>query len=178
MGQLEFQVGDVVLVKVNQFRKWYRWLLAKLIQLFDRTHYHHCIIYVNNNQFHSAEAEGVVVQELNHYKNDEVLVLRPLLPLSSVEKFRYLEYANSLLGRKYDYWGTLFFQLIYRLTAIWIGPRKLKASRKLFCSEHCLMPIHKVRGYFHNVWNRSPGDICRSSGYYYVVHEGTVMQLL
>jgi hypothetical protein len=173
---MTLQTGDILLVKVGKFRTWYRWLLAKLIQLIDRNYYHHCAIYVDG-LIHEADSVGVIERTIHWYQHDTVCVLRPIEPLTPPETFKYLQAAREQLGKPYDYWGTLLFQLIYRLTFkwLWLGKTHASAGKKLYCSEHCLMPIHKVRGYFNAPWKVSPGDIKRSSGYYKVVWEGKLL---
>src|SRR6187402_2761560 len=123
---MTFQNGDILLVKVNHFSTWYKWLLAKLIQFFDKTYYHHCAIYIDG-QIHEADAHGVVVRDYSHFKYDELCVLRLVKPIESSEIFRYRATANDLVGKKYDYWSTLFFQLIYRTTRFWLGRRSARA---------------------------------------------------
>lgn len=163
--------GDIILVKVNEFTTWYRWLLAKLIQLFDRNYYHHCMIYIDG-KIHEADAKGVVVNDFSKYANDEILVFRPIHPLSEAELMALIYFAEQQLGKPYDYWGTMFFQLIYRLTGLWLGKSYGHAQAKLYCSEHCVLPYNAIRGYFHAPWKVSPGDLRRSSGYFFVAFEG------
>lgn len=169
----EFRDGDILLVKVNHFRTWYRWLLAKLIQLFDRNYYHHCVLYVAG-VFHEADASGVIIRSRSWYSGDEICLLRPIHSLSPSDLPHYISLANAQLGKPYDYWGTLLFQLIYRLTFrfIWLGKRGNNANKKLYCSEHCITPYHELRGWFPKPWKISPGDLRRSSGYFQVVFEG------
>jgi len=165
------QNGDIILVKVNTFRKWYTFLLAKLIQIFDRAYYHHCALYING-KINEADAGGVVVRDMSHYKGDEICVLRLIHPITEQEGTIYLSTASEQVGKKYDFWSTLFFQLIYRVTGMWFGFRKTHAQSRLFCSEHCILPIHHLRGYFPKPWLISPGDLRKASGYYYVAFEG------
>lgn len=171
---MTFENGDIILVKVNHFSTWYKWLLAKLIQLFDRAYYHHCVLYIDGG-IHEADSNGIVKRELSHLKYDEVCVLRLINPITAEERYSYLETARGLVGKKYDYWSTLFFQLIFRTVGLWFG-RRSTAQNRLFCSEHCVLPIHKVRGYFVKPWLISPGDLRRSTGYHYVVFEGTYIE--
>ena len=162
--------GDIILIKVNKFTTWYRFLLGKLIQLFDRTYYHHCAIYIDG-KLHEADGHGVVEIDLSKYDNDNYAVIRPILELSKQEEEELKFILNAQLGKPYDYWGTLFYQLIYRLTKLWFGPKNERARAKLFCSEHCILPYHKLRGYFRKSYLISPGDILRSSGYFKIVLE-------
>jgi hypothetical protein len=168
---MNLENGDIILIKVNRFSRWYRWLLAKLIQFFDRNYYHHCAIYFNG-LIHEADADGVVISSLERYSGDEILILRAVKPLTRQESVLLMRMAEMCLGSKYDYWGTLFFQLIYRLTGVWLGKTHNRANKKLFCSEHCILPYFQVRGYFPNHWKVSPGDLRRAGGYFYVEYEG------
>lgn len=161
------QTGDIALVQVNNFSTWYRALLGKLIQWFDRTYYHHAVLYCDG-VFHEADTR-VVERPLSHYNGDRLYILELIDPLTDSESSYYVAIADHQLDKKYDYWGTLFFQLIYRLTGIWIGKKGKGAERKPFCSEHVLTPIYHVRGYFQDKYKWSPGDVCRKGAAYYRV---------
>jgi hypothetical protein len=156
--------GDIALVQVREFSTWYRALLGRLIQWID-CYYHHAILYVDG-VFHEADSK-VVERPLSHYNGDRLLILELIDPLTEGERRYYECIADDQLDKKYDYWGTLFFQLIYRITAIWFGRKGKAAEERPFCSEHTLTPIHHVRGYFQDKYKWSPGDIMRKGSFYY-----------
>lgn len=164
---MRLQTGDIALVKVRKFTAWYRFLFAKLIQFFDRTYYHHSIAFIDGI-FLEADTK-VVTRSLEHYNGDTLLVLELLDPLTVEEKLLYREKAKKHLGKKYDYWGAMFVQLIYRLIGLWLGGKGKRSERKPYCSELVLMLINEVRGYFQDKHRWSPGDIMRKGGMYYRV---------
>lgn len=163
---MKFNTGDIALVQVREFSTWYRALLGKAIQLIDGF-YHHAVAYVDG-VFHEADTK-VVERPLSYYNGDRLLILELIQPLTEAEKSLYIAIAYNQLGKKYDFWGTLFFQLIYRITGIWFGPKGKAAEKKPYCSEHALTPIYYVRGYFQDKYKWSPGDIMRKGSFYYRV---------
>jgi hypothetical protein len=163
-----------MLVKVSHFSKWYRALFARGIQFFDKSFYHHAVLWCNVS-FHEADTK-VIARELDHYDGDNVVVLELINGLSVNEKMLYIQFCQEQLGKKYDYFGALFYQLLYRTTGVWIGHKGSVAERREFCSEHCLTPINKVRGYFADKYKWSPGDIFRKGGMYYKVKWEGVFQ--
>lgn len=170
---MKLSTGDIMLVKVNKFSKWYRALFAKGIQLFDRSFYHHAVLFCGG-VFHEADTK-VVSRPLSHYSGDHVLILELIKPLSESERNQYVQECIKLLDRKYDYVGAIFFQLLYRLTGLWFGRTGKLSEKRPFCSEHTLTPINKIRGYFADKYKISPGDIRRLGGaYYHVKFEGTM----
>lgn len=170
---MKFETGDIVLVKVNDFSTWYRWLLAKFIQFFDGVYYHHAGTIVNGLLY---EADKKVIKRIpRHLVGDEIIVFRLKVPLSDPEKIYYEKLAEDTLGRSYDYWGTMFHQLIYILTLrrIWIGKTKKSARKKPYCTELAVHMINQIRGYFPQPWKTGPSAlISEAPRYYNVVFEG------
>ena len=164
---MRLQTGDIALVRVSKFTKWYRFLFAKLIQFFDRSYYHHAIAFIDG-VFLEADSR-VVPRPLEYYNGDTLLVLELLDPLMPDEKIRYREKAKKQLSKGYDYWGAMFSQLIYRLFGLWLGGSGKRSERKPYCSELVLILINDVRGYFQDKHKWSPGDIMRKGGMYYRV---------
>lgn len=172
---------DIILFKVNHWNglPWYRKVLAKAIQLIDRNYYHHAGVFIEG-KIHEAEAKGVVESDLDKHIDHQVCILKPIKSLTEAERRRMTFVYKQLIGKKYDYMGTLLFQLIYRLTQqrLWIGTTHNSATRKLYCSEHVVLGYSKVLGFFPQPWKVSPGDIRRSSGYFYVHFEGSFKEYI
>lgn len=164
---MRLQTGDIVLVRVHKFSRWYRFLFAKLIQFFDRTYYHHAAAFIDG-VFLEAD-NRVMVRSLEHYDGNNVLLLELIDPLTSEEKLVYREKAKQQMSKKYDYWGAMFSQLIYRLIGLWLGKKGKRSESKPYCSELVLILINEVRGYFQDKHKWSPGDIMRKGGMYYKV---------
>lgn len=172
---INFQDGDIVLEKVNKFGAWYRWVLAKGIQFFDGIYYHHALTYSGGYLYEAAER--VIVSDLDRLKGSEILVLRLKTPFTEKEKLEFEKELFKSLGKKYDYTGTLFFQLLYILTfrRIWLGRTGKKARRRYYCTELVADVINKVRGYFPEPWKTSPSVIMKLSPFYYdVIYEGRI----
>jgi hypothetical protein len=168
------ETGDIILVKVNKFSTWYRWLLAKLIQFFEGVYYHHACAIVGGLIY---EADTRVVRRSPvHLNGQHVVVLRLKKPLSDRERNMYKFLANQCLDREYDYWGVLLHQLIYILTfrRIWIGKTHSSANSKPYCTEFSVHMIHRLRGYFPTPWKTGPTVLLQLAPLYYeVVFEGT-----
>src|SRR6185369_938209 len=97
----EYQDGDILLLRVNNFRTWYRRLFAALICFFDGVYYHHAQIQCSGFLF---EADTTVKSKpIDFNKGDEVMVLRPIIPLTEIEKKKMEFLLDRELGREYDY---------------------------------------------------------------------------
>lgn len=165
--------GDIILVKVNHFSKWYRKLFAMLVRFFDGVYYHHSQIHYQGFLW---EANTEVVAQLPDYnRGDEVLILRLKKPLTEAEAIRFNELLEKLSGRRYDYWGAMFHQLIYILSfrRIWIGKRGKDADRKPYCTELVTSIMYEIRGYFPEHYKTGPSKLLeRAPLYYDLVFEG------
>lgn len=176
---MTFQTADIILVKVNRFSTWYRKLLGKLIQFFDGVYYHHGGT-IAGMYFYQADTRVVRDRPEVSLMNDEIIVLRLRTPLTARETYLYEKMTSEALGRKYDYLGTLFHQLIYILTfrRIWIGKTGPAASRRPYCTEFAVEPIHRLRGYFPQPWKLGPSGLLKVAPLYYdVVFEGVYQPL-
>lgn len=164
---IKFEDGDIILEKVNSFGAWYRWVLAKGIQFFDGIYYHHALTFSGGYLYEAKER--VVVSEIERLKGSEILVLRLQDPLTTKEKVEFEKELFKALGKKYDYTGTLFFQLIYILTfrRIWLGRTGDKARKRYYCTELVADVINKVRGYFPTPWKTSPSEMIKLAPLYY-----------
>ena len=79
-------------------------------------------------------------------------------------------------GVKYDYFGTMFFQLIKQLTGKWIGSRDVKLETPKYCSEAPMTLHHLVKGIIKKPWGYSPADI-RNDNYFKPVWAGIVKEI-
>lgn len=171
---MTFETGDIILVKVNKFSTWYRWLLAKLIQVFDGVYYHHAGTIVSGLLL-EADTRVIRSSPAARLSGDEIIVFRLKRPLDGDERYLFERLAEEALERKYDYWGTLFHQLLYILSLrrVWIGKTGPSARRKQYCTELVVDMIHRVRGYFPRPWLTSPRALIEQAPRYYdVVYEG------
>lgn len=167
------QDGDIILEKVNDFGAWYRWVLAKGIQLVDGVYYHHALTYSGGLLYEANET--VEIGAKDRLVGSEVLILRLKTPFSVEEEIKFNKELFKSWGKKYDYTGTLLFQLLYILTfrRIWLGRTGKKARRRYYCTELVADAINKVRGYFPQPWKVGPSTILKLGPLYYdVVFEG------
>lgn len=156
MGQVEYQDGDILLLHVNHFSTWYRKLFAKMICFFDGVYYHHAQIYYNGLIY---EADTTVKAKTTKFnEGDEVMILRPITPLTENEKRQLESLLDAELGRKYDYWGAIFHQFVYIITfrKIWIGKVGNSANKKPYCTELVAGIYRMLRGYFPQPYLTSP----------------------
>lgn len=176
---MTFETGDIILIKVNHFSKWHRWLLAKLIQLVDGVYYHHACT-VSNGVVYEADTKVIasLVKEFErHYAGDEVLVLRLRKPLTEGEKYVFEQRMKESVGKPYDYFAVFIHQLIYILTfrRVWLGRTRKKARQKPYCTELVTEAIHHIRGYFPEPWKIGPSVLIKQAALYYdVVYEGKI----
>lgn len=170
---MKLQNGDIVMVKVNNFSTWYRWLFANLIRFVDGVYYHHAQIYFDGKLFEANDR--VVAQPLDYNYGDETLIFRLKTPLSETESSRVKLLLSSSLNRKYDYWGAMLHQLIYIVLfrRVWLGRRGNIADRKPYCTELVTSIMHQVRGYFPEHYKTGPSKLLQQAPLYYeVVQEG------
>ena len=165
----KYQDGDILLLRVNNFRTWYRRLFAALICFFDGVYYHHAQIYFGCFVY-EADTE-VTSKTILFNKGDEIMVFRPIIPLTQ-DEVNHLGYLLKLeYGRKYDYVGAIFHQLIYILTLrkIWIGKRGNSASKKPYCTELIAGIYKELRGYFPQPYLTSPSVLQKQAPNYFKV---------
>lgn len=170
---MNFQNGDIILVKVNKFSAWYRAIFGRAIRFIDGVYYHHAQIYFGGYVY---EADTLVRQQISsHNDGDEVLVMRLNEPLNFKETNKLNVLIADSIGKKYDYWGALFHQLVYILLfrRVWIGRKGNSADRKLYCTEFVASLMFHVRGYFPEHYKISPSKLTQLAPLYYkTVFEG------
>lgn len=170
---MNLQNGDIVLVKVNHFKAWYRFLFAQLIRFFDGVYYHHAQIYFDGRLWEANDK--VMAQRLEYNNGDEVMILRLKKPITPEEHQTLVKVLAVMNGKKYDYWGAMLHQLIYVLTfrRIWIGKRGHVADRNPYCTEFVTSLMHQLRGYFPEHYKIGPAKLLQNAPLYYeVVKEG------
>jgi len=170
---MTLQEGDIVLVKVNNFTTWYRWLFAHLIRFVDGVYYHHAQISFGGMLWQAnTEVECI---EPDYNKGDEVIVLRLKKPLTEKESNRFNKILEEMNGRTYDYWGAIFHQFVYILLfrRVWIGRRGNLADRKAYCTEFVTSIMYRLRGNFPEHYKTGPSKLLQQAPLYYdVVFEG------
>lgn len=170
---MTFQTGDIILIKVNHFSAWYRFALGKAIQ-FVEGFYHHGG-HIARGKIYEADTKVIRSNPEERLAGDNIIVLRLRKPLTEWERTLYEQISDEALGRKYDFWGTLFHQLIYVLTfrKIWIGKTGKAARKRPYCTELAVEAIHQIRGYFQQPWKLGPSGLLKLAPLYYdVVFEG------
>lgn len=168
-----FRNGDVVLWKVNDFSTLPRKILAKGIQLFEGTYYHHATIPCDGKMY---EADKVVREiNLSKYYGSEMLHFRLKKSLSLKEEVQYTNIIKKRLGAKYDFFGVLLWQPIYILSGrrFWFGKRGNNAEEKPYCTEFAIEPINQLRGYFPQKYKVGAYHLLEMAPLYYdLVYEG------
>lgn len=173
---MQFETGDIILIKVNHFSKWYRWLLAKLIQLIDGVYYHHAGT-IAGGKLYEADTKVIANEPYSRLKGDEVIVFRLRKPLTAGEKYVFDKRMKESVGKPYDYFAVFIHQLIYILTLrrVWLGRTRKKARQRPYCTELVTEAIHHIRGYFPEPWKIGPSGLIKQAALYYdVVYEGKV----
>lgn len=172
---MQFQDGDIILEKVNDFGSWYRWILAKGIQFMDGVYYHHALTFYYEYLYEAQERVVAKNAYGDRLKGSEILVLRLKTPLNERERLEFQKELFLALNKKYDYTGTLLFQFLYILffRRVWFGRTNKKSRRRYYCTELVADVINGVRGYFPTPWKTSPSEIMKIAPLYYdVVFEG------
>lgn len=169
---LKMRDGDIILIKKNNFKNWYEKILAKGIQVFDGVYYHHAQMWFNGIWEANRRIECNPISTLTGHN---IIVLRPNIELLSSEKDHIQFLLLKYQGQKYDYWGTLFHQVIYILSLrrLWIGRTGRKAKKKMYCTEFVTSVMNDVRGYFPEQHKIGPHKLLQMAPlYYHVAYEG------
>lgn len=171
---MTFETGDIILIKVNNFTTWYRWLLAKLIQFFDGVYYHHAGT-IADGLLYEADTRVIRRDPASRLAGDEIIVFRLKQPLADSERYLYEHLAQQSMGKRYDYSGVFLHQLVYVLTfrRIWIGKTRRSHFKYPYCTELSVHMINQIRGYFAQPWKIGPNTLIQQATMYYdVVFEG------
>jgi len=170
---IQLEDGDIILVKVNKFKTWYKYLLAKAIQFFDGVYYHHAQMYFEGAIWEANETVQRNSTLVN--RGDDVIVFRLKKRLRLEEHERLKEFLEKSKGRNYDYLGTMFFQVLYILTfrRIWLGPSGRHARKHYYCTELVTRPMRDIRGYFPQSHKIGPSTLLDLLPLHYnAVYEG------
>lgn len=164
------EVGDIILEHTNfNPKEDYVSILSALIRFFTNNYWNHAKYVVETKKglkIQEALAQGIVERDIEEaLKGRDILIMKPIIELSKDEKILYSKYAKRLKGVKYDYFGTLFFQLIKQVFGIWLGSRDVKLETPKYCSEAPMTLHHLVRGIIKKPWGYSPADI-RNDNYF------------
>jgi hypothetical protein len=167
----EPQVGDVMLVRGTAF-------LSKGIQFFMNIYrkalhqpkyvvYNHAAIVVDvwgKKVVAEAGARGIqAIYTAEDYmaQNKKILVKRYKTALTEEEQKLLSQYACSFMYHptRYDFLNFLY-QIALVMTGKWYGPRRAKATKRLYCSEYVAVVMDGVRATFHaQTWDKNPVDI-------------------
>lgn len=170
---MELKDGDVILVHANSFSTWYRWLFSHLIRLLDGVFYNHGQI-VSSGLIYEADTKVRTV-DVSTLDGDNILVLRPKVPLTEEETTWLSSFLELELGRPYGYFAVLVWQLLYILTSrrIWLGFKGGDADRKPYCTELVSRAYNKMRGYYPTYYKTAPSELLSNGAFYFdVVFEG------
>lgn len=178
---LNLEVGDIILTHTKFNPKEDKVsILSALIRYFTNNYWNHAkyVVRVGNElMIQEALAHGIVERTLEDALIDrDILIMKPVTKLTRDEKSLYSKYSKRLKGVKYDYFGTMFFQLIKQLTGKWIGSRDVKLETPKYCSEAPMTLHHLVKGIIKKPWGYSPADI-RNDNYFKPVWAGIVKEI-
>ena len=94
-------------------------LIGRLIRRFTWGEYAHVAIEVDGWTYEALEGKGVIKHKST--RNPDLTLRAP-----DIVKAKLLEYLESKVGLKYDWWGIYSF----------IARKKRQDANKLFCSEY------------------------------------------
>lgn len=177
----DLNVGDVILehTKFNPKEDKVS-ILSALIRYFTKNYWNHAKYIVeskNRLRVQEALAQGIVERDLEDaLLGRDILIMRTVTPLTKVQKSNFSSLAERLVGVKYDYLGTLFFQLIKQLTGKWYGTRDLSFNKAKYCSEAPMFLYYNVTGIIKKPWGYSPADI-RKESYFKPIWAGIVKRI-
>lgn len=108
---------------------------APVIRLVTKCYYNHVAIvyrgYVFEANSKGFEPSYSVEEYIKRIGVDiEVALLEPkVLPLGAKERLK------EIIGKGYDFWSLLWFQVILAVTGKWLGHTQKFAKEKVYCSE-------------------------------------------
>lgn len=167
---IDLRNGDIIL-----FRSNFTWsdpmtFLSAAIRFLTRSFFNHCAVvvqYAGFLQINEALADGVVSRPLEGHldrADSEIMVLRPRI---AIDNAAFTKRATSKVGIPYDYSALILFQLLYRLTGIWIGKKYKSAERCMVCSEYAAW-CYDLPGW----WYYSVKELMISNVFDVVYYEG------
>lgn len=163
-------VGDVILVHggswlAKQIQHWMnKYRIKKGLE--PRVLWNHVAVIIDlwgQQYIAEAQAKGVqIIPDVDKYlKNNTCKVKTWVKPLNTQEKNLFsktaVEYA--LIPHRYDFLN-FFYQMYYITTGKWIGPKDIKANKRVYCSEFAAIVMDKVRNAFNGkTYDKNPLDI-------------------
>lgn len=162
------KTGDILNTH-NTFVWWKPWrYLSLAIRVFQRIRYGkfawvgHTAIAVRVKDtiwVYEADPKVMVTEYSKWAKDKKVSVTR--LPVEmwighGVNPTDIYLDCEKELGTKYDYLGLLFYQPIFILTGLWIGPKK---DKRVYCSEFVARILDKNFKLFPNTYEINPAKI-------------------
>lgn len=154
----DIQEGDIILVHTK------KGFIPKAIRLFTKCHYNHAALVVEAfGELCIVEAIGrglMITKTLKEYLEETpdkrgILVLRAS---DKLDRSNFYVRLKDIIGHAYDFKSLFYSQVIQQLTKRyrWKGPRNVKASKRLYCSEACAYVYPNI---FPNWWAIAPVDI-------------------
>jgi len=99
---------------------------------------------------------------MEHYNIKDIVVFEPIYPAFNPILFKS-ETEHLSLNTPYDIYG-LFCQLIWNVFGTWIGNRRNKALRRMYCYES-MAYLHRKSETFFDWWKVKPIDLFNSKDF-------------
>lgn len=129
--------ADIILVHGDSY-------ISKIIQIVNKSHWNHAIMYVGDGKFMESDWNGVVEGDLEKLATRDIRILRHKhIPINDAAYIA--EMTTKFEGQDYDFYGLIELGLIWmfgkRGTA-----RDVGSKNKFICSELCALP-YQTMGY-------------------------------
>lgn len=152
----KLETGDILLLHIP-FR-WYdlRSYLSWIIRKVTKSKWNHtAVLYKLDHVVLVVEAlsKGVIATGFQRWEKKHVGYSYKIFRTKRVEPKKTLEFS---FGKKYDFWSTIFYQVIYILTKRWLGRIDKQSETKVNCSELAALYLEMP-----NAYAASPEDIFR-----------------
>ena len=166
---MKLLTGDIILFKPTS-------LIGKIICYVSKSPYSHASIIVNNWHIpavNESQPRGIISPPAQLRLQGETILIKRYKNTMFFSEEKFAIHANSHLGKRYDFISTLFFQLIFQLTGIWIGKHSNAAERRLYCSEYVALVYNKTVGIFPEWWKVDPKHLWQDRKLQFItVYEG------
>jgi len=161
------QVGDVILVKGSSW-------LARAIQYFMKKYRRSRnlpnVDVITNHAALIVELWGVLVvveagahgvavkySIYEYLQKHRVKIKR--INKSIHPQFSKIASSYFVSPHRYDFLNFIH-QIVLIITGYWIGPKKYKATNRLYCSEYVALVLDECYGIYNNqTWDKNPLDI-------------------
>lgn len=133
---------------------------APFIRIATKCYYNHAAIAYRGFVFEANTKGFEPFMSIEEYqkrigKDIEIAILRPLNLLTGGE-----QRLKEIIGKGYDYWSLLWFQILLLITGKWKGHTGKFAKEKVYCSEACAY----IAG-LEKWWTFSPAMLWRSTSF-------------